>query len=137
LPTHPTDEVQKWARTLLALLDRVGDAGPRVEISRDGKWLRTSVGPTLSLRRKAVLAALLARLAEELVSAPGRSISKQALKSAAWGSEKMTESAASNRLHVALTRLRGLGLERALIFDEVGWRLDGKSVTIVEIDASD
>jgi hypothetical protein len=50
--------------------------------------------------------------------------SAEQLIEAAWPGERMLASAAKNRLHVSLNRLRELGLRHALMASPDGWLLD-------------
>ena len=63
-------------------------------------------------------------LAEQRVAAPGIALGQDALLSLAWPGEKMTADAAANRMKVALSTLRKLGLRALIQRTEAGYLLD-------------
>ncbi|MCA9627343.1 MAG: tetratricopeptide repeat protein [Myxococcales bacterium] len=69
--------------------------------------------------RRIVLALIEARFTQ-----PGVSLTQDQLIEAGWPGERMTPFAAQNRLKVALSTLRKLGLRELLLRDEQGYHLD-------------
>lgn len=63
-------------------------------------------------------------LIEQRLTQPGASLSQDQLIEAGWPGERMTPFAAQNRLKVALSTLRKLGLRELLLRDELGYHLD-------------
>jgi predicted ATPase len=78
-------------------------------------WFTPPEGDTCDLGRRDLLRRLLLRLVEQHRAAPAEGLSLDALREAGWPSERIIESAATNRIHVALTELRRRGLRRCLI----------------------
>lgn len=63
-------------------------------------------------------------LVQRRLSAPGRPVSLEELRVAVWPGEKMSPAAARNRLHVALSTLRRLGLRDVLVGGLEGYSID-------------
>jgi hypothetical protein len=99
--------------------------GQRVLLVGPGaRWFTSPDGVTSDLARRDVLRRLLLRLVEQHASAPNEGLTLEALRGAGWPSERIIESAATNRIHVALTELRRRGLRRCLIRDDDRYLLD-------------
>jgi hypothetical protein len=88
------------------------------------RWFTAPDGGTYDLARRDVLRRLMQRLVEQHRSAPSEGLTLDALREAGWPSERIIESAATNRIHVALTELRRRGLRRCLIRDDDKYLLD-------------
>lgn len=88
------------------------------------RWFTAPDGGTCDLTRRDVLRRLFLRLVEQHRAAPTEGLTLEALREAGWPSERMIESAATNRIHVALTELRRRGLRRCLIRDHDRYLLD-------------
>jgi hypothetical protein len=100
-------------------------AGQRVlVVGTEARWFTSPDGGTCDLARRDVLRRLLARLVEQHRTAPTEGLTLEALREAGWPSERIIESAAMNRIHVALTELRRRGLRRCLIRDDDRYLLD-------------
>lgn len=95
---------------------------PLPVVSADGSWFRVPGHPTVRLDRRLVLRRLLAAL----VAADGPR-APRALFAAAWPRERALPGAARNRLHVALSKLRELGLRDHLLWDGAGYRLRARA----------
>jgi len=67
---------------------------------------------------------LLQKLVDHQRDAPGRGLSLTALREAGWPGERMLPDAASNRIYVAMTQLRKLGLKGWLKRSGEGYFLD-------------
>jgi hypothetical protein len=63
-------------------------------------------------------------LALERIRHPGRPVAAESLVRAGWPDERIVPSAAKNRLHVSITRLRKLGLEGAIVREADGYLFD-------------
>ncbi len=85
------------------------------------------------LKRTSPAKRLLDVLAAERRWAPGRSVAKAELIERLWPGEKLIARSASNRLHVAISGLRKVGLGDLIIRDRVGYRLS-EEVTVLFAD---
>lgn len=99
-----------------------------LEQGADTLWLsdtgfRPGLHRWVDLSRKPVLRSLLAALAPTAALPPGRSLPRQALIEAVWPGQRFVGSTGRNRLNVALSTLRRLGLQDFLVFDGHGHRL--------------
>lgn len=88
------------------------------------RWFSLDGGPRVDLARRPLLRCLLGTLAEQRVRAPSQVIGLAALAQVAWPHERYLPEVHLNRLHVALSTLRKLGLRRVLVREELGYRLD-------------
>lgn len=95
----------------------------RLILHRDGRWLVTPGGAAVDCTRRRLLRRLLASLVAARVERAGEAVPAAALIAAGWPGERILPAAARNRVHVALHRLRGLGLEPWLEHVGDGWRL--------------
>ncbi len=71
-------------------------------------------------------------LAEQRVAAPGVALSQDNLLAHAWPGEKMTADAAANRMKVALSTLRKLGLRALIQRTDSGYLLDPRTPFVIE-----
>ncbi|MCH9681802.1 MAG: tetratricopeptide repeat protein [Deltaproteobacteria bacterium] len=93
-------------------------------VGEQGRWLQLPGGDAHDLRRRKALRLILVRLAEEHRAKPGAGLPLEALLEAGWPGERVMPSAGANRVYVALTALRKLGLRKALLSQEDGYLLD-------------
>lgn len=114
------DDARLARRVLSAALQRTERSSREASVALDGTWLRLPSGETVDLSSRAVLCAIVARLADGLRR--GDPVSADALIAAGWGDRATTKSA-KNRLHVALATLRKLGLAEHLERSADGYRL--------------
>ncbi|MGE0323944.1 MAG: tetratricopeptide repeat protein [Polyangiaceae bacterium] len=78
----------------------------------------------MDLSARQPLRRIVSALIEQRLTQPGVSLSQDQLIEAGWPGERMTPFAAQNRLKVALSTLRKLGLRELLLRDEQGYLLD-------------
>jgi hypothetical protein len=132
-PTRASsDDLRIVARILeRALLeDARGDepeAPPPTAVLRLGEglsWFSLTGGERVDLSRRPVIRSLLGALAEHHEAHPGTMMEREALIARAWPGEHYAPQAHMNRLHVALSTLRSLGLRGLLERSERGYRLD-------------
>ncbi|MDF2695598.1 MAG: Signal transduction response regulator, partial [Labilithrix sp.] len=90
-------------------------AAARLVAPRHGRWVRTPTGAFVDLGRRRALRRLVARLVEASVEEPGRALPVSELLQAGWPDERLDGHSGLNRLYVALTRLRSLGLGEILL----------------------
>lgn len=114
-----------WAARVVAR--RAGDRtapGPQLRVALDGGEVRVpGADAPIDLRRRAPLRRILLALVERRLQAPGEALTQDELVAAGWPGEYISHGAASNRLHVALSTLRSLGLRPYLDSGEHGYRL--------------
>ena len=110
------------------------DGGERtLEVGPGGTWFRPPGGDVVVLTRRKALARLLCALADARRDRPGQALSRPTLIERGWPGERILPKAAGNRLGVALTTLRKLGLGRLLQRTHGGYRLD-PAVAVVRAD---
>jgi predicted ATPase/predicted negative regulator of RcsB-dependent stress response len=88
--------------------------------------VRTPEGEIIALHTRPQLQRILKVLAERRLALPGQAVTQQELLDAGWPSERMQPAAAMNRMKVALSTLRKLGLRELLQRTEHGYFLDPK-----------
>ena len=76
------------------------------------------------LRRRPLLRRLLLELVEQRRGSPGTGITADRLVEAAWPGEHILPDAATNRLYVALARLRKMGLRDVIQSRPEGYAID-------------
>ena len=99
-------------------------AASRLVVDVDARFLDLPRGPRVDLRRSPVLRALLLALVSARMQSPGRSCSRATLIEACWPGSRAARSSMSNRLRVAISTLRRLGLREVLRRSVDGWWLD-------------
>jgi tetratricopeptide (TPR) repeat protein len=120
----PGDDPQLAVRLLRARLGDRAATGAVIEISGDGARVRVpGAAAAIDLGRRVPLRRIMAALITQRENAPGEDLSVDALVAAGWPGEYINHNAANNRLHVALTTLRKLGLRDWLQSGEHGYRL--------------
>jgi predicted ATPase/Tfp pilus assembly protein PilF len=123
-------EISEDARTAVRLLEGALARleGPALTVGEGGAWFALPgadpAGEAVDVSRYAAASRLLAALADARVSAPGEGLGLEALFEAGWPGERVDAGSASNRVYVALNRLRKLGLRPLILRSEQGWCLD-------------
>ncbi len=112
-PAEPLPAEGSTARQHAALL-----------IGKDGRWLQAPGGEAQDLRRRKAMRFILVRLADEHGANPGAGLPLETLLEAGWPGERVMPSAGANRVYVALTALRKLGLRAVLLSQDDGYLLD-------------
>ncbi len=102
----------------------VADESETLTLGPDGAWLRAPTGETFELRGRGPLRRLLLRLARHRRVAPGASLDVDALLEAGWPGERPIREAGLNRVYVAISSLRKLGLRDVIQRDDRGYRID-------------
>jgi hypothetical protein len=124
-----SDEV----RIALRWLERALETGtsdlhyPRdaLVVADDAAWFRIPFGWRIDMGARTHERALLLALASARIEAPGRSLARAELLSAGWPGERIRpQRAAANRLYVAVSALRQLGLRDLLRSARGGYLLD-------------
>lgn len=101
-------------------------------VGRDAVWFRPPKGAVVSLATRPVLRSLLRELLLARVASPLEAVPRDRLVNAIWPEERASRRSMNNRLSVALSTLRSLGL-RSLIAGAQGVAFDpGVAVTYVD-----
>lgn len=100
--------------------------GDRIEVGRDGGWLRSPGSRREELSRRVSLQAVLRELAVALEGEPGRAVSRALLLDVGW-----PQGGPARNLHTAVWTLRKLGLGSALITSGDGYLLDPRACMVV------
>ncbi|HEY2407165.1 MAG TPA: tetratricopeptide repeat protein [Polyangiaceae bacterium] len=111
------------ARFALRLLERALQAQAWVFDPTRGE-LRAPSGELIDLAARPQLLRILIALAEQRVKAPGAPLAVEELIEQGWPGERMQPLAAQNRMKVALSTLRSLGLRELLMRNDDGYLLD-------------
>lgn len=93
-------------------------------LERTGAYFEAPGEDRVMLERREALRRVLGLLISRRFEAPGEAVTPAALWETGWPGEKMLESAAKNRLRVAVATLRKLGLEGLLLTRDGGYLLD-------------
>jgi ATP/maltotriose-dependent transcriptional regulator MalT len=118
------DDVRIPHRLVEKRLRAVTSSARTIELMRDGSSITLPSGEVVDLKRRRVSRRLIFALAEARAGSPGRLLSAHELIDMGWPDENVPKKSATNRLYVALTSLRQLGLEGILIQDVGGWQID-------------
>ncbi len=123
------------ARFALRLLERA---------LRSEAWVfnvgRSALAPpgeaTIDLSSRPQLVRIVRALAERRMKLPGVALSQDELLAYAWPGERMTADAAANRMKVALSTLRKLGLRSLIQRTDDGYLLDPLSPFVLEASSN-
>jgi hypothetical protein len=98
-------------------------SGDQLVIGKDAEWVRAPSGERHVIARLP-LRRLLLRLARERQDRPGQRLDVDTLLESGWPGEQPIREAGLNRVYVAISLLRKLGLREALQRNAEGYRLD-------------
>lgn len=93
-------------------------------VEETGGWFRLPTGERFTIETRAPLRRVLLRLVQKRVAAPGAPVTLNELLDAGWPGEKPLPQAGANRVYVALSSLRSLGLKAFIRRTGEGWLLD-------------
>jgi hypothetical protein len=111
----------------------IGGGGALV-VAADRSWFETPDRARGDLSRSALLRRLLGALVERHLDEPGAVVTSEELIEAGWPDQgATTPESMRNRLHVALNRLRTMGLDDLVETLGTGYRLDPQ-LPVLEID---
>lgn len=122
-----SDDARALIRILesaLAQQERSGLAPDALLVGPEARWFRAPAGAWQDVRSRRPLRLLMLCLTERLRAQPGRGVSVDELVDAGWPDEKVQRDAGSNRVYVALNKLRKMGLDGILLRDDSGYYLD-------------
>jgi len=91
---------------------------------------------TIDLSSRPQLVRIVRALAEQRMTLPGVALSQDELLAHAWPGERMTAEAAANRMKVALSTLRKLGLRSLIQRTDEGYLLDPQRPFVLEASSS-
>jgi predicted ATPase/Tfp pilus assembly protein PilF len=114
--------------------EHTGDTHPRsaLVVAQGAKWFRPPHGQAVDIDRRKPLRLLLEALLRARLDHPGQPVPAKALVDAAWHGEILRHDAAANRLRVALSTLRKVGLGTVLLTRAGGYLLDPSIEVAVE-----
>ena len=115
--------VEEGIRAVEALIERTGARRDAWRFARDGSWFQPLGRERIDVTHRPVLARLLAGLVEARRDRPRAGLDMDAMTTLGWPGEHIKPSAARNRVYVAVSTLRKLGLE-LLGRQDGGYRLD-------------
>ena len=114
-----SDDVRFAARMLVRAIPAA-----QLEVGPEGAWFRVPGRTAVSLSTRATLARVLDALLRARLERPGVPVSSEELVAAGWPGERVLPLAAQNRLRVALSTLRNLGLRGVIVHRDGGHLLD-------------
>lgn len=120
---QPYADTSDDVRFALRLLQRAIPA-EQLSIGAGSGWFQVPGCAVVTLSTRPTLARLLDALVEARLARPGEPVDAETLFAAGWPDERAQPLSARNRLRVALTTLRNLGLRGVLMFRESGHLLD-------------
>lgn len=101
-------------------------------IAADAAWFARSGWPRVDMRRRRLLRRLLQILVHQRLSDPAKPVTTRQMLEAAWPGEMIADQYLTNRLYVAISTMRDLGMGDRLETVEGGYRLYyGKELQIV------
>ncbi|MGH1341026.1 MAG: FHA domain-containing protein [Nannocystales bacterium] len=89
-----------------------------------GRWYTTPGGQRFDLERRKTLTRVFATMLAARRDEPGRALSVSDMLDRAWTDEKLLPRAGANRVYVAMTTLRKMGLRDLLVRTDTGYVLD-------------
>jgi predicted ATPase len=121
---RPSEHVLFARRRLQRALDAAEPPADALVVAPDASWFRAPHATPSDLTTRPPLRNMLGALADARLRAPGEALAADALFAAGWPGERIQRGAMHNRVRVALSTLRKLGLAAALVRSEGGWLLD-------------
>lgn len=136
-PNHGPTRADGVARIARRVRERVRGRLSRngLVIGHDAAWFRPAQGAPVPLEGRPVLRALLRELVHARMASPPELVSRERLVRSIWPDERSSARSMGNRLSVALSTLRSLGL-RALTTSAQGIGLD-PAMPVVLLDAAE
>jgi len=105
-----------------------------LEVSADATWARINDQEPVSLVRKRLLRPLLSSLVAGLRNHPGIPVTTATLLNAGWPHDRIDSAKLRERLYVAISALRKLGLDPVLHTTDSGYMLDPRVVVGITED---
>jgi hypothetical protein len=120
---HDAVDISDDARFALRILERELRRATLVW-DASSQSLQLANGDVVELASRPQLARLLVALVDRRISSPGAPLTLDDVLEACWPGEKMSATAAQNRVKVALSTLRKMGLRDLIQHHPDGWMLD-------------
>jgi hypothetical protein len=114
------------------LADRPARDAAAIRVGREGEWLETPTGIRHSLRARRPLRRVLFALADARSERTGSALTVDELLAAGWPGESPLPEAGSNRVYVAISTLRQLGLGELIQRWDGGYRLDPQVPLVID-----
>jgi len=114
----------RFARRALQRAVEACTAEAALVVGPAARWFRTAGGAHADLSHRTALRLMLAALVEAHARTRGTALPLETLMARAWPGEKMAWASGRNRVYVAITTLRKLGLRGLLQSRDDGWLLD-------------
>jgi predicted ATPase len=132
LGNFPLSMMRLAIRMLICQLEGLQRARAAWRVAQDGSWFQPPEGPRVAFaNRKAPMRVLAALVAAH----PGGPLPVDSLVAAGWPKERMGRDAGANRVHVALSTLRKLGLRGLLLRTGQGYHLNPETPVVVSPDS--
>jgi predicted ATPase len=100
------------------------DRGGALIVSDTGRWFQREGGERVSLQRRRALHLVVKALADTRGAHPGRALTVPELVEHGWPGEKVQAEAGADRVYMALSTLRKMGLRGVIISRDDGYLLD-------------
>ena len=110
--------------TYLDGVDRLCADAPGLVVEGAAERVQLPDGVVVDLRRRRTLRQVLMALVKRRLELPGYPLAVDDLWTAGWPSENIAEKSAANRVYVAISTLRGLGLREHILRRRDGYLLD-------------
>ncbi|NUP10291.1 MAG: AAA family ATPase [Polyangiaceae bacterium] len=108
----------------LAARDEPTEGRTQLLVQADGQWFQLAGSERVSCKGRLAIRNLLVTLTRRRLDAPGEPVPRSVLLASGWPGEKLVGGSGRNRLNVALSSLRSLGLRAALVVVDEGYLLD-------------
>jgi predicted ATPase len=100
------------------------DRGGALTVAGSGRWFQREGGERVSLQRRRALHLVVKALADTRGADPGRALSVAELVERGWPGEKVHPEAGADRVYMALSTLRKMGLRGVILSRDDGYLLD-------------
>lgn len=99
----------------------INQEAPAVVVDAQLRWIQPPNGDRVELQRRPVLRRIVSRLVSARRNTPGKALPTRTLIEAGWPGDRSKPRALENRLWVALSTLRKLGLNETILRNESGY----------------
>jgi hypothetical protein len=106
--------------------------GVDLHVARDGRAFTPPSGSTTDLGRRPSLRRMLAALVARRAEAPGEPLTADALFEAGWPGDRVGVESGRNRVRVAVSTLRAMGLRDVLVSRDDGYLIDPDAPITIE-----
>ncbi|MBT3223030.1 MAG: tetratricopeptide repeat protein, partial [Proteobacteria bacterium] len=113
-----------FARHLAELVD----PEPQLTVGPEARWFKVGAAPRVDMSRRGPMRRLLAMMAQN----PGVTHDVDAMFQAGWPGQNIQYDAATQRVYVAISRLRSMGLKDFLKTRDEGYYLDAQTIELAD-----